>query len=464
MNEGYKPIKIIRREDISNPVAEKQETRPELPEISLQHELREKGGEYIPSGSWWYWNMVDGKPIDDKTKAEMLLAQKEELPYMVSAVLERACNLSCNHCLYQDEKSSREASIKGRLSEVIEHMVSNMPKASEDTGGKRNPEPEFLSGGRILRPWHLDLFKNLRDVRPDVKIGMIDNGTFTKLLAKWPEGLKMDWIDISIDGTEEHHNEQRGSTNAYSEAIHGLMRAREIIRPRSEGGYVASLMTLTNINAGDVPKVADVLFEESGGEPLADKLNLTTMGPTNAVNTELEMRVQDLAQAWDGIKKASAKYNTPTNQRVSLRLYRIEDLEKLATIVGEKKFLESFPDNEQEARERVSFRGNFIETNIDGILVSYLPVSIWPPEELLIEADGAYRVAYEGQFTLDELRDGKSKDGRNTGSYTVAQLTPETDFREVYEKAVDHYWQYFGHKKLDNEFATFQRIREKASK
>lgn len=448
MNEGYQPIKITKRE-----AAEEI-----LPEISLQHELKEKGAEYVPSASWWYWHMVDGTPFDDKTKAEMLLAQKEELPYLVSAVMERACNLSCKHCLYQDEKSSANASREGHLAEVIQNMVRNMPEASEDRDAK------FMSAGRILRPWHLDLFKSLREIRPDVKLGVIDNGTFTKLLAKWPEGLKMDWIDISIDGTEEHHNEQRGSDVAYSKAMNGLRHAREVVRPHNEGGYVASLLTLTNINSEDVLKVADVLFGTEQGEPLADKMNLTTMGPTNGINAELEMSVGDFAQAWEGIKRACEKYNTPGNERISLGLYRIEDVEKLAAVIGEKKFLESFPADDGKAAERVTFQGNFITTHIDGVPVSYLPISIWPPEELLIEADAAYRVAYEGQFTLDELHAGtkKSVDGYEASGYTITQLTPETDFREAYEKAVDTYWQRFGHKKLDAEFAAFQRIREKA--
>lgn len=61
-------------------------------------------------------------------------------------------------------------------------------------------------------------------------------------------------------------------------------------------------------------------------------------------------------------------------------------------------------------------------------------------------------------------RTGRSKDGRDTKPYTVDQLTLETDFREVYEKAVELYWQRFGHKKLDDEFAAFQRIQAKAGK
>lgn len=443
--------------------AGKQEDETVLPEISRLHEMKidreREPVEYIESAKLWYWNMVEGKPFNVDKKAEIIFSQQSELPYMVSSVMERVCTLQCAHCLYQKEKSSAAASRESHLAEVIEHMVSSLPQASED-----GPDVKFMSAGRILRPWHLDLLKNLRRVRPDVKLGVIDNGTYTKLLSKWPEGLKLDWLDVSIDGTEEHHNEQRGSANAYADAMNGLRHAREIVRPRAEGGYIASLLTLTSINARDVLKVADAVLDGEDGEPLVDKLNIVTMSPTNAINAGLEMHVDDFAEGWSEIKRACEKYNTPGNERISLGLYRIEDVEKLAAVVGEQKFLESFPSDEAEAEKRVRTRGNFIETHIDGVPVSYLPVSIWPPEELLIEADAAYRLAFEGQFTLDELRTGRSKNGRDTKPYTVAQLTPETDFHEVYEKAVELYWQRFGHKKLDEEFAAFQRIRSKAGK
>lgn len=428
-----------------------------LPEISRQHELREARERegYYPSAAWWYRGMVKGEPLDTDAKAEMLLAQKNELPYLISAVMERECNLSCAHCLYQTERSSESVSRERRLAEVIEHMVDSMPEASEEYPAK------FMSAGRTLKPWHLDIFKRLQKARPDVKLGVIDNGTYTKLLPEWPDGFKLDWLDISVDGTEKHHNGQRRSPTAYAEAIEGLRRAREVV---AEDGYVASLMTLTSINTRDVSEVARTLFESGeGGKPLADKLNLTTMWPMNDTGRKIEMSVADFAEAWEEIKKACAKYNTPNKDRVSIGLYRVEDVEKLAEVVGEKKFMESFSADADEAKQSgTQFRGNFIETHIDGVPVSYLPISIWPPEEMVIEADGAYRVAYESQFTLEELRGGKSADGRDTRAYTTAQLTPETDFRKAYEQTVDLYWQRFGHKKLGEEFAAFQRIREKA--
>lgn len=445
--------------------------KQEFPEIILQKELRENF-EYKPSGSRWYWSVVvDGKLLGTKEKAELLLSQKEELPHLVSGVLERTCTLSCKHCLYQPEKSSKEISEQSNLTETILHIVHEMPKKQDSRGLPKffENDPKFMSCGRILRPWHLEIFQKIKQDRSDVKLGVIDNGTFTKLLSKWPGGFKFDWIDISIDGTKEHHDKQRG-IGAFDQAVEGLKRAHEIVKSKEEKGYISSLFTLTKINAEDVEAVADMLLgKNEEGVSLADELAITTMSPTNDTNAPLETDTTTFSKAWGGIKKANEKYPTASHEgqktyRISLRIYRVEDMEKLAAAVGEKKFMESIVVNEREPDNgpSVGVERNNIEIFIDGVRIIYLPLSIWTPEELLIEADSAYRAAYEGTFTLDELRSGQSKDGQNTMPYTIAKLTPETNFVETYEKAVDHWWQHFGHNELEKEMAAFQRIRTKA--
>lgn len=437
-------------------------------EISIQPEVRERLKEMKGSANRYAWiiadALVENKEPDAERLAELLLNEKKELPTLVSTVLERACNLRCSHCLYQDEKSSAKFSEEAHLADRIADIVSQMPLRSEKQGEEYSPQ--FVSGGRMMRPSHLDIFTRLRKLRPDVRLGVIDNGTFVSLLPQWPTGFAFDWMDISIDGVEESHNTQRQSSKAFNQAIEGLRRAREVTKSPAEGGRVTSLLTLTHLNARDIGAAADLLLSsEDGQRPLADQFNITTVGPTNEVNRKLETSTEDFCVAWEQIKIASQKYNPeniPGKDKVELNIYRIEDIEKLAAAVGEKRFLENFIADEKGGLSVASGR-NFLHLEFDGVKVSYQPLSIWTPEEFLIEADGAYRSAYEGQFTIEELRSGKSKDGKqDTTPYTFEQLTSETDFREAFERAVDAYWIRFGKSRLTNEIAVFQRIREKA--
>ena len=150
--------------------------------------------------------------------------------------------------------------------------------------------------------------------------------------------------------------------------------------------------------------------------------------------------------------------------KCSLSFYRAQDIEKLAAAVGEAKFIKLFEETEEGLGKDFALNTtrNFLNFTIDGVKISYQPLSIWTPEEFLIEADGAYRTAYEGQFTIDELRSGVSKDGRDTTPFTIEQLTPESDFRESYERGVDDYWVNFGKERLTEEMQVFKRIKEKA--
>lgn len=442
-----------------------QSDSPEVPaEIMLEQEVREKIKVMKGSGSRWAWVIADAiaqdKEPDQEFLAELLLNQKHELPVLVTAVMERTCNLQCSHCLYQDEKSSAKISEAAHLGDRIIDIVSQMPSRSSKEGEEYSPQ--FLSCGRILRPWHLDVFTKLHEERPDVELGVIDNGTFTSLLAKWPNEFKFDWMDISIDGIEESHNKQRQSSKAFAQAIEGLKRAREVTKSADEGGRVSSLLTLTKINANDIEVVADTLLgSENGERPLVDQFQITTVGPTNAINAALETNADDFRSAWEQLKRASRKYNTEGKPKIMFAIYRIEDIEKLAEVVGEGHFLEAFSTQENDTLP-IKAERNFLYFDIDGIQVQYQPLSIWTPEEFLIEADGVYRTAYEGKFTLEELRSGIAKDGSNTAPYTFEPLTATSNFRETFERAVDTYWIRFGKQGLKKEMETFKRIRAKA--
>lgn len=434
-------------------------------EINIQSEVREKIHEKKGSANRYVWIIVDALASDieptPELLAELLINQKHELPHLVSGVMERTCNLQCAHCLYQEEKSSAAISQEAHLGERIINIVSQMPPQCKEPRAEYNPK--FLSIGRILRPWHLDVFAELRRLRSDVQLGVIDNGSYTKLLSKWPADFKFDWMDISVDGIEASHNEQRQSPKAFAQAIEGLKRAREVTRSPEEGGYVSSLLTLTRVNARDIEAVADTLLAvpEGGVLPLADKFNITTVGPTNEINRQLETDNGDFREAWEQIKKVCQKYNREDKQRTVFGIYRVQDIEKLAAAVGERRFLEVFTAKDDSLPD-LEVERNFLDLEFDGVPIRYQPLSIWTPEEFPIDADGSYLAAYAVKHTLDELRAGKAKDGADTTSYTFETLTAKTDFRESFESAVDQYWIRFGKQRLQDEIAAFKRIREKA--
>ena len=198
------------------------------------------------SGDYWYSRVVENvaKKTPEELEKGMVEALKAEVPMLCSATMERACNFSCKHCLYPKEESSQEESKKVGLDKIIYNIIDQMPTKETSprnmVGEVRSESPSFLHIGRILREWHLDILKNIKERRPDIRIGLIDNGTYTKFLDKFKEkNIKLDWLDISVDGVKEFHNLQRGSNSAFDITMNGLKHAREIT-VRKRGGKVTS--------------------------------------------------------------------------------------------------------------------------------------------------------------------------------------------------------------------------------
>lgn len=430
------------------------------------------------SGDYWYSRVVEN--VAEKTLEElekgMVEALKAEVPMLCSSTMERACNFSCKHCLYPEkEESSQEESraVGIGLDKIIYKITDQMPTketSPRNMVGEVRPEnPSFLHAGRILREWHLDILKNIKERRPDIRVGLIDNGTYTKFLDKFKEkNIKLDWLDISVDGVEKFHNLQRGSNSAFDITMNGLRHAREITVPPEKGGKVTSLFTLSNLNYQDknIEKTADMLL--SGEKPLVDEFNITTMSATreslNSIVISPHYRegdVEEFKEAWTQIKNVFNKYGRDESgkQKVYLRIYIHEDLEKLAYAVGPKKFMEAVKDRESED-DYVGVDVGKMTFKIDGVVVNYFPVSIWPPEEFIIDADGASRVAFSIGHTLKELQSGKDKKGGDIKGYTVDYLNNDSDFIKTYQKEVDQWMEFKGKDFLKKEIEMFERIKK----
>ena len=220
--------------------------------------------------------------------------------------------------------------------------------------------------------------------------------------------------------------------------------------------------TITSINAHDVEATAElVLNAQSGSQrPLADAIDVTTMSPVRDDIAAYECSVEDLRTAWEQVVRLAGKWNTEDRSRVYFRIYRHGDVEKLANAIGPERFWDAFTDIGEDGCVRVE-KGH-ISFMIDGVKVTYSPLSLWPNETFLIDADGAQRTAYSLKHTLAELRSGRADDGADVTGFTVQQLDPNSSFTDSYEKCVDVWWRSLGENYLAEELAMLQRIKAAA--
>ncbi len=355
----------------------------------------------------------------------MYKALAEETPPILSVVGERTCNLQCEHCIFQPEPSSGKISNTSGLTEAVGTIIRQM-----------GPDPIVVHEGRIFRPWHLDWLKAIREIRPDSRVGMIDNGTFLRykdVIAA--SGFAFDWLDISIDGPEEVNNRQRGSARSFRDAMNGIANARQFV---VSGGRVTSLFTLTAVNYSAVLETCRVLPQE------IDEWHITTLSPARPEIAGLAVSDEQFAIAWQQAVVASRE------RQVFFRIYVNEDVSKLAKAAGKKKLAEAFR-NAKVADVAVLLI-------LDGVQVIYCPTSIVVGEEFILDADAYHRMPYAIAYTLEELRLGKSRFGEDLRKYTVGPVNSSTDLRFSLQKCVPQWKTKFGLGALIREIEMFAEI------
>ncbi len=298
------------------------------------------------------------------------------------------------------------------------------------------PNPSIVHEGRIFKPSHLAWLQAIREMRPDGRIGMIDNGSYLRHINHTDSsGFRFDWLDISIDGPETIHNWQRNSDNSFAAALIGIKNAHRIL---SATGGVHSLLTLTRINYASILETCAILPEE------IKQWHITTLTPARPEIGHLVLSDDEFLVSWHQIRQANRI------RPVMFRLYVAGDLLKLAKATGRENFLASFQ------KARVDFSS--ISFDVDGVRVIYYPQSVSPAETFLLDADTCYRVPYSIAYTLEELTKGISRYDENLEKYTIGKVDTASSFRLLYKKGVAQWKDNFSKKLLQEENFIFKQI------
>lgn len=329
---------------------------------------------------------------------------QKEWPLFISWVGERSCNLQCKHCIFQKEKSFGENEEAER---VLLNLVSNTAV---------HHKPIVIHEGRILRKWHLPILKKIQD--QGSAVGLIDNGMYVHVQDHFEQ--KIDWIDISIDGTEAVHNLQRNNGEAHQVAIKGIEKGREVAK------RVTSLFTVTSINYNSVHDSCSQVID------MVDEFHITPVSPVRPEIMFTETSEKEFQSCWKQIANLQSKYT----DKVFVRMYRHEDLVKVAKI-NPTAFAEAFskPVGVSQGRIIIQF---------EGVTFSYLPKSLSINETIVVDSDDWYRLPYSIAYTIHELSNGIDRFGNDILNFSVEHLCSNSDFETIYHCAVSKWWNSFG--------------------
>jgi len=166
------------------------------------------------------------------------------------------------------------------------------------------------------------------------------------------------------------------------------------------------------------------------------------------------MEQMDFSVFWPQCQDVVARYGCDGDgrSRVYFRIFRHAELLKLGRVVGMRNLLRAVETSAQLAPGEVHFV-------MHGVPIVYSPLSLWPQETFLIDADGVYRTAYSIGHTLVDLRRGNNDHGEDLRGYSVEQLAPDFDLVRLYERCVDQWWRFKGKRSFEEEIRIFEEIR-----
>ena len=155
-----------------------------------------------------------------------------------------ACNLACRHCY---------AAVSGRREHVLDTGESKA--VLDDLAAFDVPVLLFSGGEPFARPDIRQLAEYAKE--KGLRVTFSTNGTLIDdSAADWLRDLGVSYVGVSIDGTEEEHDDFRRSAGAYRKSIDAIRRLR------ARGVKVGLRVTLTRANAASVPALFALMRSE----------------------------------------------------------------------------------------------------------------------------------------------------------------------------------------------------------
>ena len=168
-------------------------------------------------------------------------ASKKPIPVVVWNSTAK-CNLNCVHCYAAETLNGEELT-----TEEAKRMI-------DDLAAMRVPVILFSGGEPLLRSDIYELISYAKS--KGIHSSLSTNGTLIdeNAAAKLKEA-GVDYVGVSLDGSEEVNDEFRGLKGAFKKALSGLLNAKE------ENILTGIRFTVTKYNYEEVPKLLDLAVE-----------------------------------------------------------------------------------------------------------------------------------------------------------------------------------------------------------
>ena len=230
------------------------------------------------------------------------------------------CNLRCTHC-YQDDYSAFED--RSSLEKILDQYEALL-KAYRWKG-----HINFTGGEPLLHP---DLSWLLEEARKrGITTAVLTNGTLIGLReAKRLRACGVDYVQVSLDGTEQVHDAIRGK-GSFQRAVKGIFALR------SQGIFTSVSFTAQRENLKELPKLARYCDEIGANKLWYDRVII----PADEDENRLSLTTDDFIKLSRKAARLNRRYRVTCQRALQFipcknkQIYRCTAGESLLTILAD---------------------------------------------------------------------------------------------------------------------------------
>lgn len=194
------------------------------------------------------WNNLIKSDLSESELSEKLKAiYLGNPPYVAEIIMNSYCPNRCLHCIYPPDYHIYNQNMG------IEKWKEAFGLMHDRLGLKR-----FIFAGRGFSRDIIEAVNHIKRNFDDVEVGLITDGVSAEPFLESLLHLPLDWVDISVDGFENDHDNQRRCKGAFRKTI----RILHDLKDSGRFEKVNILTCLTTINVGSVLGMIELLNRE----------------------------------------------------------------------------------------------------------------------------------------------------------------------------------------------------------
>jgi SynChlorMet cassette radical SAM/SPASM protein ScmE len=219
-------------------------------------------------------------------------------PRSVDLCVTGRCNLKCRYCFYANEMAARNDMPTERWLALFKELG--------DLGVRR----VTVSGGEAFT--RADIFELIDGIIANrMRYCILTNGTLitedtVKTFDTGKRRLRMDYIQVSIDGSRAEIHDQSRPPKSFARAISGLRMLKQAGLP------VAVRVTVNRTNIDDLPNIARLLLEDIGIGSFGTN-EVEQMGSARCHGESMVLTPAERRKAMEILTELNVKYNGRIN-------------------------------------------------------------------------------------------------------------------------------------------------------